>query len=75
MFLDRHPDNINLFRSGREGWVFAWLRHTPLENVAAPANVADVFRGIVAKGSHKELLASSAEYRSIYESQLGPVPT
>ena len=29
---------------------------------------------IVAKGSHKELLASSAEYRSIYESQLGPVP-
>jgi ABC-type multidrug transport system fused ATPase/permease subunit len=30
---------------------------------------------IVAKGSHKELLASSAEYRSIYESQLGPVPT
>jgi ABC-type multidrug transport system fused ATPase/permease subunit len=29
---------------------------------------------IVAKGSHKELLTSSAEYRSIYESQLGPVP-
>jgi ATP-binding cassette subfamily B protein len=29
---------------------------------------------IVAKGSHSELLASSAEYRSIYESQLGPVP-
>ncbi len=29
---------------------------------------------IVAKGSHKELLDSSAEYRSIYESQLGPVP-
>jgi ABC-type multidrug transport system fused ATPase/permease subunit len=29
---------------------------------------------IVAKGSHKELLASSPEYRSIYESQLGPVP-
>jgi ABC-type multidrug transport system fused ATPase/permease subunit len=29
---------------------------------------------IVAKGSHRELLASSPEYRSIYESQLGPVP-
>ena len=29
---------------------------------------------IVAKGSHKELLATSPEYRSIYESQLGPVP-
>jgi ABC-type multidrug transport system fused ATPase/permease subunit len=29
---------------------------------------------IVAKGAHKELLATSAEYRSIYESQLGPVP-
>ena len=29
---------------------------------------------IVAKGSHKELLTSSPEYRSIYESQLGPVP-
>jgi ATP-binding cassette, subfamily B, bacterial len=29
---------------------------------------------IVAKGSHKELLASSPDYRSIYESQLGPVP-
>jgi ATP-binding cassette subfamily B protein len=29
---------------------------------------------IVAKGAHKELLASSPEYRSIYESQLGPVP-
>jgi ATP-binding cassette subfamily B protein len=29
---------------------------------------------IVAKGSHAELLASSPEYRSIYESQLGPVP-
>jgi len=29
---------------------------------------------IVAKGSHKELLESSTEYRSIYESQLGPVP-
>ena len=29
---------------------------------------------IVAKGGHKELLASSTEYRSIYESQLGPVP-
>src|SRR3954447_5859306 len=29
---------------------------------------------IVAKGSHSELLASSDEYRSIYESQLGPVP-
>jgi ATP-binding cassette subfamily B protein len=29
---------------------------------------------IVARGGHKELLASSPEYRSIYESQLGPVP-
>jgi ATP-binding cassette subfamily B protein len=29
---------------------------------------------IVAKGGHKDLLASSSEYRSIYESQLGPVP-
>jgi ABC-type multidrug transport system fused ATPase/permease subunit len=29
---------------------------------------------IVAKGGHKELLASSPEYRSIYESQLGPAP-
>src|SRR5262249_17100782 len=29
---------------------------------------------IVAKGAHKELLTSSPEYRSIYESQLGPVP-
>ena len=29
---------------------------------------------IVAKGSHKELLSSSQEYRSIYESQLGPAP-
>jgi ABC-type multidrug transport system fused ATPase/permease subunit len=29
---------------------------------------------IVAKGGHKELLASSPEYGSIYESQLGPVP-
>jgi ATP-binding cassette subfamily B protein len=29
---------------------------------------------IVAKGGHKELLGSSPEYRSIYESQLGPVP-
>src|SRR5215510_9590709 len=29
---------------------------------------------IVAKGGHKELLDSSPEYRSIYESQLGPVP-
>jgi ATP-binding cassette subfamily B protein len=29
---------------------------------------------IVAKGAHKELLATSPEYRSIYESQLGPVP-
>ena len=29
---------------------------------------------IVAKGPHRELLASSPEYRSIYESQLGPVP-
>ena len=29
---------------------------------------------IVAKGGHQELLATSAEYRSIYESQLGPVP-
>jgi ABC-type multidrug transport system fused ATPase/permease subunit len=30
---------------------------------------------IVAKGGHKELLDSSSEYRSIYESQLGPVPS
>jgi ATP-binding cassette subfamily B protein len=29
---------------------------------------------IVAKGAHKELLATSPEYRSIYESQLGPAP-
>ena len=29
---------------------------------------------IVAKGGHQELLTSSPEYRSIYESQLGPVP-
>jgi ATP-binding cassette subfamily B protein len=29
---------------------------------------------IVAKGAHKELLAKSPAYRSIYESQLGPVP-
>jgi ATP-binding cassette subfamily B protein len=29
---------------------------------------------IVAKGSHTELLQSSDQYRSIYESQLGPVP-
>jgi ATP-binding cassette subfamily B protein len=29
---------------------------------------------IVAKGSHLELLRSSEQYRSIYESQLGPVP-
>jgi ATP-binding cassette subfamily B protein len=29
---------------------------------------------IVAQGSHRELLRSSAEYRSIYESQLGAVP-
>ena len=29
---------------------------------------------IVAKGRHGELLESSPEYRSIYESQLGPVP-
>jgi ATP-binding cassette subfamily B protein len=29
---------------------------------------------IVAKGGHQELLESSAEYRSICESQLGPVP-
>jgi ATP-binding cassette subfamily B protein len=29
---------------------------------------------IVAKGAHKDLLTSSPEYRSIYESQLGPVP-
>jgi ATP-binding cassette subfamily B protein len=28
---------------------------------------------IVAKGAHKDLLTSSPEYRSIYESQLGPV--
>jgi ATP-binding cassette subfamily B protein len=30
---------------------------------------------IVATGSHAELLASSPQYRSIYESQLGAVPT
>jgi len=30
---------------------------------------------IVARGSHAELLASSPHYRSIYESQLGAVPT
>ncbi len=30
---------------------------------------------IVAKGSHRELLESSPQYRSIYESQLGPVPS
>jgi len=30
---------------------------------------------IVARGSHTELLASSQQYRSIYESQLGAVPT
>jgi ATP-binding cassette subfamily B protein len=30
---------------------------------------------IAAKGSHAELLASSLQYRSIYESQLGAVPT
>jgi ATP-binding cassette subfamily B protein len=29
---------------------------------------------IVAKGSHRELLETSEHYRSIYESQLGPVP-
>jgi ATP-binding cassette subfamily B protein len=29
---------------------------------------------IVARGSHRELLASSPQYRSIYESQLGAVP-
>jgi ATP-binding cassette subfamily B protein len=29
---------------------------------------------IVARGAHKELLTTSPEYRSIYESQLGPVP-
>ena len=29
---------------------------------------------IVAKGSHSELLRTSEQYRSIYESQLGPVP-
>jgi ABC-type multidrug transport system fused ATPase/permease subunit len=29
---------------------------------------------IVAQGSHSELISSSPEYRSIYESQLGPVP-
>jgi len=29
---------------------------------------------IVAKGGHSELLATSPEYRSIYESQLGPAP-
>jgi ABC-type multidrug transport system fused ATPase/permease subunit len=30
---------------------------------------------IVAKGSHRELLRSSPEYRGIYESQLGAVPS
>jgi ATP-binding cassette subfamily B protein len=30
---------------------------------------------VVAKGSHSELLHSSTHYRSIYESQLGAVPT
>jgi ATP-binding cassette subfamily B protein len=30
---------------------------------------------IVAKGSHRELLSSSPQYRSIYESQLGAVPS
>jgi ATP-binding cassette subfamily B protein len=30
---------------------------------------------IVAKGSHRDLLASSPQYRSIYESQLGAVPS
>jgi ATP-binding cassette subfamily B protein len=30
---------------------------------------------IVAKGTHGELLAGSPEYRAIYESQLGAVPT
>jgi ATP-binding cassette subfamily B protein len=29
---------------------------------------------IVAKGKHSDLLATSDQYRSIYESQLGPVP-
>jgi ATP-binding cassette subfamily B protein len=29
---------------------------------------------MVAKGSHLELLDSSPQYRSIYESQLGAVP-
>jgi ABC-type multidrug transport system fused ATPase/permease subunit len=29
---------------------------------------------IVAQGSHSDLISSSPEYRSIYESQLGPVP-
>ena len=29
---------------------------------------------IVANGTHKDLLETSEEYRSIYESQLGPVP-
>jgi ABC-type multidrug transport system fused ATPase/permease subunit len=29
---------------------------------------------MVASGGHEELLGSSPEYRSIYESQLGPVP-
>jgi ATP-binding cassette subfamily B protein len=29
---------------------------------------------IVAKGAHRDLLQSSPQYRSIYESQLGPVP-
>ena len=30
---------------------------------------------IVAKGSHRELLSTSEQYRSIYESQLGAVPS
>ncbi|HEY4752191.1 MAG TPA: hypothetical protein VIH37_02830 [Candidatus Limnocylindrales bacterium] len=29
---------------------------------------------IVASGKHSDLLATSDQYRSIYESQLGPVP-
>ena len=29
---------------------------------------------IVARGSHQELLRTSEQYRSIYESQLGAVP-
>jgi ATP-binding cassette, subfamily B, multidrug efflux pump len=29
---------------------------------------------IVAHGSHSDLISSSPEYRSIYESQLGPEP-